>query len=88
MQVGNELDYPVVLDRTISDLDLSPQIETALIDNGVYFIGDLVGRKEKDILNISRISRQGIALLISRMIASGLRFETDVSAWTRPVRIY
>jgi DNA-directed RNA polymerase alpha subunit len=88
MQVAEKLDYPAVFDRTIADLDLSPQLESVLIDNGIFYIGDLVGRKEKDILNIPKINRQSVALIISRMIASGLRFETNMAAWTRPVRVY
>jgi hypothetical protein len=68
-----------VLNQLIDILDLTIRSENCLKSQKIYLIGDLVSKKEKDLLRIPNLGKTSILDIVRKLRRIGLALDTDLS---------
>lgn len=71
---------PLLL-RPIEDLDLSDFSRNALHSENLYYIGDLVCRTDKELLNSNEIGKKELSEIKSKLEARGLSLNANLKNW-------
>ena len=71
-----------VLNRSINTLDLSERSRRFLETQKIYLIGDLVSKKEKNLILVDNLGKTSVREIISKLRMMDLALDTDISEWT------
>lgn len=73
-----------ILDRPVETLDLTVRAANCLKVENIHFIGDLVKRRETDLLKTPNLGRKSLAEIKSILAAHGLSLGMFIDDWKAP----
>jgi hypothetical protein len=71
-----------VLNQSIDVLDLTIRSENCLKTQKIYLIGNLVSKKERDLLRIPNLGKTSVLDIVSQLRRIGLTLNTGLPDWT------
>lgn len=85
-KTGNQV-LPPILFMRLKDLDLPPRCVNALQKVGVVYVGDLVKKREVDLLRTPSIGKQSMTDIKDNLAQKGLSLGMDSIDWPPPDRM-
>ena len=79
-----DLDFRLLMLREISSLGISTRAINSLINSGILYVGDLIGKTEMGLLRIPEFGRKSLNEVKAALSGLGLQLCTDVSGWPEP----
>ena len=76
-----ELPFDVNLLRKVTDLELSVRSQNCLKNDGIIYVGDLVGKKESDMLKTPNFGKKSLNEIKNVLENLNLNFGMEISGW-------
>ena len=65
----------------IDSLGLSSKVGNSLRSEGIYYIGDLIQKSEKDLLKTPNLGKRSLSEIVQSLKEKGLELGTSIAAW-------
>lgn len=80
----HHINYTELFDKRVADLELSVRSSNCLVNENIYYIGQLVQRSESDIIRTPNFGRKSLDEIKNVLSEMGLGFDMDVGTWEMP----
>jgi DNA-directed RNA polymerase subunit alpha len=65
----------------IESLGLSSKVANSLRSEGIYYIGDLIQKSEKDLLKTPNLGKRSLSEIVQSLKEKGLELGTSIADW-------